>query len=104
MKETDPNGIAPGEPGCKLDAGKPMAELLLDFRHALMAVAQVATYGAKKYSVGGWKQVPDGYNRYTGAMLRHLMASEPDESGLDHDFMVAWNALARLEMKLTSSS
>ena len=104
MVETDPNGIKQGAPGCKLDAGKVMANLLLDFRHALLAVAEVATYGAGKYSRGGWRYVPDGYDRYTGAMLRHLLADTPDESGLDHDYMVAWNALSRLELKLNDKT
>lgn len=103
--EQDPSGLAPGDPGAKLDAGKVMAGLLLDFGPALLAVAEVSTVGAKKYSRGGWSKVDDGYNRYTDAMMRHLLAEGeyddgPGGTGLLHDAQVAWNALARLYFKL----
>ena len=100
--EHDPNGVQAHDPGAKLDGGKVIAELLLDFSHALLAVAEVATFGAKKYSRGGWQHVENGETRYTGALLRHLLnRDEIDaDSGLLHDAQVAWNALARLELKL----
>jgi hypothetical protein len=104
MTEVDPNGIDAHAPGAKLDAGKPDCSLLLDFGLALRAVAEVGTYGAKKYSRGGWMQVPDGQNRYTAALLRHLLAesSEPrdKDTGLLHAQHAAWNAIARLEFML----
>jgi hypothetical protein len=48
--------------------------------------------------------VPEGYRRYTGALIRHLL-KEPREAldkdtGLTHQAAVAWNALARLELML----
>jgi hypothetical protein len=100
--EHDPYGVRAHEPGAKLDGGKVMAELLLDFSLALLAVGEVATFGAKKYSVGGWQHVQNGERRYTGALLRHLLSKEEhdSDSGLLHDAQVAWNALARLELKL----
>lgn len=102
--ECDPHGLGTHTPGAKLDAGKPDASLLLDFGLALTAVARVGTFGANKYTRGGWQQVPDGINRYTAALLRHLFAGRYDpvdvDSGLEHDAQVAWNALARLELKL----
>lgn len=102
MEEKDPYGIDRHSPGAKLDAEKPLAGVLLDFRLALAEVVQVGTFGARKYSRGGWQHVQDGYQRYTDAMLRHLLATgEHDhDSGLLHDAQVAWNALARLELKL----
>jgi hypothetical protein len=104
MSEKDPNGIDPHAPGAKLDAGKPDASLLLDFGRALAEVARVCTFGATKYTRGGWTHVSDGPNRYTAALLRHLLAevrgkTDPD-SGLRHAAQVAWNALARLELVL----
>jgi len=65
---------------------------------ALEAVAAVMTFGAAKYADDGWKSLPDGENRYTGAMLRHLTAIQEgelvdDESGLPHIAHVACNAL-----------
>lgn len=100
--EQDPDGRQPDEPGAKLDAGKPRMGLLSDFRHALVVVGQVATFGAEKYSPGGWLSVPDGERRYQDALWRHLLADgETDEqSGLLHAAHAAWNALAVLELEL----
>ena len=104
--ETDPTGRGPKDPGAKLDAGKPPVELLLEaFPRALAEVTGVNEYGAKKYTRGGWRHVPNGVDRYTGALGRHLLSEHIDgpidpESGLYHDAQVAWNALARLELRL----
>jgi hypothetical protein len=92
------------EPGAKLDQEKPRADLLLSFSRALLAVAQVATYGADKYTKDGWEKVPSGWERYTAAMLRHVLAEKQElldsESSMLHAAHVAWNALARLELFL----
>lgn len=106
--ESDPTGRKAGDAGAKLDAGKNrMGLVMFGFANALQAVGQVGTYGSKKYSDNGWRQVPDGEARYTDAMLRHLMkeaeGEEIDpESDLRHAAQVAWNALARLELKLSA--
>lgn len=107
MPDQDPNGLKPNEPGAKLDAGKPNAfRGLLDyFPRALLAVSEVSSYGARKYSWGGWKHVPDGLLRYSDAQVRHLLieaSGEPvdKETGLLHAAHTAWNALARLELLL----
>lgn len=102
--QADPNGLEIGQPGAKTDAGKPDASLLADFGRALMAVAEVATFGraVKGYARGGWLQVPNGEQRYLAAMLRHTFATEQtdSESGLSHAKHCAWNSLARLELLL----
>lgn len=102
--QTDPFGISQHQPGAKLDGNKPDASLLLYFGRALTEVAEVGTIGAKKYTRGGWQTVPDGINRYTGAMLRHLLAEQREErdseTNMYHAAQVAWNALARLELIL----
>jgi hypothetical protein len=102
--ERDPGGLKPSDPGAKLDAGKTKTGVLSDFARALNAVAEVGTFGANKYSRGGWQTVPNGVERYTDAMWRHLLEepiSEFDvDSGLRHAAHVAWNALARLELTL----
>jgi len=54
--------------------GKPIASVLGDFGRALLAVAEVGTFGADKYTRGGWVSVPDGVDRYTDALYRHLLA------------------------------
>ena len=102
--EEDPNGIDQHAPGAKLDSGKPMGGLLIYFGRALLSVAEVGTYGANKYTRGGWQFVPDGFNRYTDALLRHLLKEDVEdydpESELLHAAHSAWNALARLELLL----
>lgn len=105
-EETDPTGRKPGDPGAKLDKGKPRISLVINgFPRALWAVAEVATYGASKYSDGGWQSVPNGQERYFDAGLRHMlkkaMGEERDlDSGLLHLQQKAWNALAELELYL----
>lgn len=105
----DPNGTPQHAPGAKLDGNKPDMSLLLHFSFALTAVAEVGTAGAKKYTRGGWKFVEGGEERYTAALLRHLFIEEEHDEDIRewaggedilHDAQVAWNALARLEIKL----
>jgi len=105
LQAADPNGIDQHAPGAKLDAGKVRPSLILGpMARALLAVAEVGTYGANKYTDGGWQSVPDAQKRYTDARDRHQLyeAIEPNdvESGLKHAAHAAWNALARLELML----
>lgn len=105
--EADPNGKEAHEPGSKLDAGKVCSfqGALAYFPRAINAVAEISTFGATKYAWKGWETVPDGFNRYSDAMVRHLIKEgtgetiDPD-SGLLHAAHVAWGALARLELLL----
>jgi len=103
-KSGDKSGSFRLADGVKHDDGKPLAGLLGDFSRALMAVAEVGTFGARKYTRGGWQSVPDGAQRYTDAMWRHLLAEQQapldSESGLAHASHMAWDALARLELML----
>jgi len=104
--EQDPNGRDPHEAGAKLDHGKNRLGLVLHgFARALIAVGDVGTYGANKYTPNGWMSVPGGPERYTDAMYRHLLKEAAGEeydadSGLLHAASAAWNALARLELML----
>ncbi len=95
--------VDPHVPGAKLDQGKTRPSLIFSsMPYALMAVAEVGTYGANKYSENGWMEVPNGIARYTDAMYRHLLATsaEDGESGLPHLAHACWNLLAVLELKL----
>lgn len=108
------------EPGAKLDQQKPDMSLLLLMWDALTEVARVGTYGAVKYTRGGFLEVPNGPTRYTAAMLRHLGAETknkydddpyyetpegaPFKGTIRHDAQVAWNALARLQLRLTEEA
>ena len=104
MTEKDPNGIDPHSPGAKLDNDKIMASLLKGFSLALLAIAEVSTFGAKKYSRDGWQSVKNGRERYDDAFWRHLLKEDlceyDDDSGLLHEAHAAWNILAKLELKL----
>ncbi|HXC76808.1 MAG TPA: dATP/dGTP diphosphohydrolase domain-containing protein [Candidatus Acidoferrum sp.] len=93
------------EAGKKFDEGKVDLTFLAEyFPLACEAVCRVSMYGEQKYKArGGWHAVPDGFVRYTRAMWRHLFAEEEgidEESDQPHIAMTAWNALARLELKL----
>ena len=71
----------------------------------LEEVARVYTAGAKKYGANNWQNLDDGYNRYLGAMLRHLTEVEKgnivdSDTGCLHAAQVAWNALAMLHFKM----
>lgn len=104
--EVDPNGYDANKPGAKLDAGKNRLGLVLGgFSRALQAVGQVGTFGANKYTDNGWMAVPEGVERYTDAMYRHLMAEAQGETAdpqteLMHAAHTAWNALARLDLMI----
>lgn len=100
--ERDPNGKDLHEVGAKADAGKVRMELLP--LEAMQEIAKVMTFGANKYTDGGWRHVPNGIERYKGALLRHLMKEEfedlDDETGELHAAAVACNALFRLQLIL----
>lgn len=107
LMEGDPNGIGQHQPGAKLDAGKIDVGLLFEsFPHALMAIAEVATFGAAKYTRGGWKEVPGGVLRYKAAEGRHMLYRHmgewfDKESGKTHIAHEGWNKLAQLEFFLS---
>lgn len=110
MSEADPNGLSAHVPGAKLDAGKIRVWLCMSgFARALMAVADVTSKGAIKYTPDGWRDVPNGYERYMDAMGRHMLALGRGEQ-IDADTQclhlaqVAWNALAALELELTKAA
>lgn len=89
------------EEGIKYDTDKPrLAEMIIDFKEPLLALCKVWEFGANKYSKSNWKLVDNGKDRYTNAMLRHLVQEEDnpvdDESLLLHASHIAFNALARL--------
>ena len=96
-----------GKGAIKYDAGKaPIFRGIVSyFPRAVREVAKVSGFGASKYAWAGWEGVDDGFNRYSDAMVRHIIAEgegesvDPD-SGLLHAAHTAWGALARLELML----
>lgn len=106
LQEKDPHGIDPHTSGAKLDAGKVLPWLCISgFSHALAAVADVTTKGARKYTPNGWVDVPDGEQRYMEAFGRHLLALGRGET-VDadtqclHKAQMIWNLMASLELEL----
>lgn len=73
--------------GMKFDSEKPRMGLLPPY--ALESVAEVLTFGAKKYLPHNWKYVEDAHNRYIDAAMRHINAyikgeKNDPESGFPH--------------------
>ena len=110
MTEKDPHGKDPHAPGAKLDAGKVLPWLCISgFAHALAAVADVTTRGARKYTPNGWTEVPEGEARYMEAFGRHTLALARGEqvdadTGCLHKAQMAWNLLASLELELRKAN
>lgn len=72
--------------GVKHDNEKPDLSLLSPF--ALVEIAKVMTFGAKKYSANNWRQ-GFKYTRLLAAVLRHIMAyqageAKDPETGISH--------------------
>ena len=63
-------------------------------------IAMVYTAGAEKYGDNNWQNLENGYEKYKGALLRHLYAAtkevKDEETGCYHLAQVAWNAIAML--------
>lgn len=73
--------------GVKFDADKLRYDLVPP--EALEQIAEVLTYGARKYAPDNWKTVSDPYARYYAAAMRHMEARrmgevDDPESGLPH--------------------
>lgn len=106
MTERDPHGTDPHTPGAKLDAGKPQVWLCVaGFSHALAAVAEVTTQGARKYTPNGWTTVPGGKERYMEAFGRHMLQLGSGQvvdrdTGCLHKAQMIWNLLASLELEM----
>jgi hypothetical protein len=83
--------------------------IIASFPRAVEEVARAGAYGANYYSWDNWRNVSDGINRYSDALLRHITEEAKGEiydprSRLLHAGSVAWNALARLELILEQTA
>lgn len=65
----------------KADGGKLRMELIPT--SAYRSLGRVLTHGAEKYGPNNWQSVT--YDRYIGALLRHLIAFIDDPDGVDSD-------------------
>lgn len=73
--------------GRKFDGGKLQYGLVPPL--ALRETVKVLTFGAEKYEIDNWKNVPDSHRRYFDAAQRHLWAYKAGEvtdpeSGVNH--------------------
>lgn len=73
--------------GLKYDTGKLQYSLIP--AETLQALAEVLSFGARKYAPNNWQLVQDGERRYLDALYRHLQAYRlgedvDPESGLHH--------------------
>lgn len=71
----------------KLDSGKPMMSLVEP--NFIRGLADVLTFGAKKYAPNNWKLATNETDRIKDAMLRHIYAylsgeERDQESNLSH--------------------
>lgn len=89
------------EGGTKADGSKNLVQLLPVL--ALERIAQIFTFGAKKYSEWNWSK-GISYSRIYGALLRHLFAwykgekSDP-ESGQSHLYHAGCCIMMLIEME-----
>lgn len=91
-----------GAVGMKHDHGKPRWSLM-PFK-ALGSVLDVLEYGARKYSAHNWRLVEQPFERYSDALMRHVLAyvggeKVDSESGLHHLAHAACNALFLLHFE-----
>lgn len=93
------------ENGVKDNKDKPKMSLLFkQFPKALEAIVRCSEYGNKKYEdfdsdFLNFKRVHGGSSTYADSGLRHRFQNGLDsESGLPHQYHVAWNALSELEL------
>ena len=91
--------------GKKENKNKPQISLLFkQFPQALEAIAKCSEYGHEKYKETdtdylNYQRVYGGSKTYADAGLRHRLEQGDDlESGLPHQYHVAWNALAELQL------
>ena len=81
--------------GLKFDAGKLRYSLIPP--EATAALAEVLTFGARKYAPNSWQTVPNAPERYLDALMRHLEAYRSgdlidSESNLPHVYHLLCNA------------
>ena len=93
--------------GLKYDEGKLLMTLVQP--SFVRGVAEVLTFGAKKYKPNSWQTVEDAKRRYEDALYRHWLAylegeQVDSESGLEHLKHLACNAMFLLHLNKTKGN
>jgi hypothetical protein len=111
LYDTAKNQLLELSKGVKTNKNKPQISLLFkQFPEALKAIAKCSEYGHEKYKETdtdylNFQRVEGGSKTYADASLRHRLEQGNDlESGLPHQYHVAWNALAELQMWIMENS
>ena len=89
------------EGGMKYDDGKLRPDYIPPY--ALTQLAEVLTFGAKKYEAHSWRTVPNAKERYFAALMRHMLAyhsgeQDDEETGLPHMAHIMCNAAFLTEL------
>jgi len=87
----------------RFNEGKPKLSYILQFPHAIEAVARIMELGAEKYGDGNWKLGGKPDKEYLDSMMRHLRSFMDGEkydqdSGCSHIGHATWNLLALIEL------
>lgn len=103
MAET--SQIIPGKGGIKNDRLDDKLRWELVPMDAIAKIADILTYGAKKYGANNWQNLDEFEDRYYAALLRHLIAwrngeAIDPESGRLHLSHAATNAIFLLWYQL----
>ena len=87
--------------GVKYDEDKPeYGTFLMDFKEPLEELYKVWAFGKKKYGLGNWKKLKNGYDRYKNALIRHFFkgpSNLDEETGCFHATHMAFNSLAMIQ-------
>lgn len=91
------------EKAMRFNEGKAELSYMMSLPKASAGVSAAFAMGAKKYARDNWKKGLDR-NQLIDSALRHLTKSQngevfDEESGLDHLFHFAWNALVLAEQE-----
>lgn len=92
--------------GVKLSNEKaPIFTYCNQFKNAIEQLALRSKLGHDKYKEtdADWRnfaRVPDGDYEYSNAEFRHALGLGGDETEIEHLTAAAWNAVARLQIKL----
>ena len=87
----------------RFNEGKAELSYIMSLPNACAGVSAAFAMGAQKYARNNWKKGLDR-NQLVDSALRHLSKSQngevfDEESGLDHLFHFAWNALVLAEQE-----
>lgn len=91
------------ESAMRFNEGKAELSYIMSMPKAAAGLSAAFAMGAKKYARDNWKKGLDR-NQLVDSALRHLMKSQngevfDEESGLDHLFHFAWNAMVLAEQE-----